>query len=217
MKRLALPIAALLAVTLVSCSSAYYAAWEQLGFQKRHLLKKAVAAARDEQKEAGEQFKDALTRLKELYGFEGGKLESTYNALKRDYDSSIDRAERVRKRIRDVEKVSSDLFEEWEKEIKLISSERLKDDSRAQLRDTRRRYDELHTALKRAERSMEPVLTRFRDHVLYLKHNLNAQALGALKTEANAIQNEIGKLISEMNRSVAEANAFIKAMPEENR
>ena len=217
MKRLALPIAALLAVTLVSCSSAYYAAWEQLGFQKRHLLKKAVAAARDEQKEAGEQFKDALTRLKELYGFEGGKLESTYNALKRDYDSSIDRAERVRKRIRDVEKVSSDLFEEWEKEIKQISSDRLRDDSRAQLRDTRRRYDELHTALKRAERSMEPVLTRFRDHVLYLKHNLNAQALGALKTEANAIQNEIGKLISEMNRSVAEANAFIKAMPEENR
>ena len=67
-----------LCLALVSgCRSTYYAAWEKFGVYKRDLLKKKVVAARDEQKAAGEQFKDALTRLKELYGYDGGKLEKT--------------------------------------------------------------------------------------------------------------------------------------------
>ena len=207
----------LMGLFLVSCSSAYYATMEQFGIQKRHLLKKAVAAARDEQQAAGEQFKDALTRLKELYAFDGGKLEATYTSLKRDYDASVQASDRVKKRVREVEKISKDLFSEWDKEIGQMSSGRLRDDSRRQWRETRDRYDDLHRTLVRSEKTMEPVLVRFRDHVLYLKHNLNAQAMGSLKTEAADIQQEISRLITEMNRSVAEANAFIKSLPEEPR
>lgn len=64
----------------------------------------------------------------------------------------------------------------------------------------------------RAERSMEPVLTQLRDQVLYLKHHLNAQALGALRDEAASIEKEIQKLIEEMNASIAEANRFIQTL-----
>ena len=42
-------------------------------FTKRDLLKKRVVEVRDEQKVAQEQFKDALTRLKEITGFDGGQ------------------------------------------------------------------------------------------------------------------------------------------------
>src|SRR3954463_7876487 len=72
--------------TLAGCRSAYYAAYEKFGVYKRDLLKKNVIAARDEEKEAGEQFKDALTRLKEMYGFSGGDLEKAYNSLQSEYD-----------------------------------------------------------------------------------------------------------------------------------
>lgn len=51
------------------CRSTYYAAYEKFGVHKRDLLKKRVTAARDEQQAAGEQFKDALTRLKEITKF----------------------------------------------------------------------------------------------------------------------------------------------------
>jgi len=105
------------------------------------------------------------------------------------------------------------LFREWEAEIKQISTESMRSSSRDQLRQTRQRYEEMHTSLKRAEESMEPVLTKFRDHVLYLKHNLNAQAIASLKGEAVSIQNDLARLIEDMNRSIQRADEFIKQMP----
>jgi hypothetical protein len=208
---LALLLASL--VTLTGCRNAVYSAYEKFGVHKRDLLKKAVVQARDDQQEAGEQFKDALTRLKELYGFHGGNIETTYNALKRDFDRSSAKAEAVRERVKNVETIAADLFAEWEREIKDISAPDLRARSRDQLLRTRERYDDLHAALKRAERSMEPVITQFQDHVLYLKHNLNAEAIGALKGESLSIQSEINKLLEEMNRSIAQADKFIKELP----
>ena len=46
---------------IAGCRTASYWAWEKVGVYKRDLLKKAVMAARDDQKAAIEQFKDALT------------------------------------------------------------------------------------------------------------------------------------------------------------
>jgi hypothetical protein len=203
----------LCALLIVGCRSTSYWAWEKVGVYKRDLLKKYVVAARDDQKAASEQFKDAMTRLKELTGFEGGKLEKTYNGLSKDYERSVERANTVHKRVTDVETVAADLFKEWEKEIKEISSADLRDKSRQQLRDTQKRYGELHAALKRAEQSMDPVLTRLHDQVLFLKHNLNAAAIASLKGESANIQTEIGKLLDEMNAAIAQADKFINTLP----
>src|SRR6478752_7254775 len=132
------------AMMITACRSTYYAAWEKFGVYKRDLLKRKVEAARDDQKAAGEQFKDALTRLKEMYGFSGGALEKNYNGLQKDYDKSVARADTVHKRIKDVETVAEDLFSEWEKELQQISSSSLRSDSKAKLRETRGRYDDMH-------------------------------------------------------------------------
>ncbi|HEX5221547.1 MAG TPA: DUF2959 domain-containing protein [Verrucomicrobiae bacterium] len=214
-RRLFLPTAlglTFLLVMLAGCSSLYYSTYEKFGVYKRDLLKKRVAEARDDQQEAQTQFKDALTRLKEITKFEGGELERAYNSLKDEYDDCVSSAESVRKRIRDVESVATDLFKEWEKEIDEISTPALRDSSRQQLRETKERYNELHTALVNAEKSMAPVLTQFKDYVLYLKHNLNAQAIASLKGETTNIQNEINRLIEQMNQSIARADEFIKTM-----
>jgi hypothetical protein len=209
---LALTLALAVPLCGASCRSTYYSTMEKFGVYKRDLLKKEVARARDDQQAASEQFKDALTRLKELYAFNGGDLGRIYDKLKSDYDDSESRAKAVRERIKDVETVARDLFTEWEAEIKQISTESLRDSSREQLRLTRAKYDELHTALKKAEESMAPVLVKLRDHVLYLKHNLNAQAIASLKGEATNIQDEIARLIKDMNASIAQADEFIKTM-----
>jgi hypothetical protein len=198
---------------LAGCRSAYYATWEKFGVYKRDLLKKKVVAARDDQKAASEQFKDALTRLKELYGFQGGDLEKAYGGIKRDYDRSVERADAVHKRITDVETVARDLFAEWQKEIGEISSDALRRSSEEKLRETQGRYQELHTALKQAEKSMEPVLTRFHDQVLYLKHNLNAAAIASLKGESTSIQEEISRLLADMNAAISKADTFINSLP----
>lgn len=194
------------------CRSAVYSTYEKFGVYKRDLLKKKVIAARNEEQEAGEQFKDALTKLRELYGSSGSNLEKTYDKLKAEYDDSAAKADAVRKRVRDMEVVATDLFNEWEAEIKQYSSESMRSTSREQLRQTRARYEEMHAAVKRAEKSMDPVLTKFRDHVLFLKHNLNAQAIASLKGEAVSIEGDIARLIEDMNRSIQTADNFIKEM-----
>src|SRR5687767_3198969 len=194
------------------CRTTYYATMEKFGVHKRDMLKENVEEARDEQKKATEQFKDALTRLRELYNINGGDLEKTYDRLKADFDRSESRATAVRERIGKVETVAEDLFKEWEKEINEMESSNLASQSRQKLRDTRTKYESLHTAMKRAESSMEPVLKQFRDQVLYLKHNLNAAAIGALKGETLDIEKEIQQLIKDMNASIQQADSFIQGL-----
>jgi hypothetical protein len=109
-----------------------------------------------------------------------------------------------------MDQIARDLFREWETELKSITSAELREADRRQLEETKRRYEELYAASRRAESSMEPVLAKFRDYVLYLKHNLNAQAVGALQGEAAKIQIDISKLIEEMNASIRQADEFLK-------
>jgi len=194
------------------CKTTYYKTMETFGVYKRDILKDNVQDVRDEQKKAAEQFKDALTRLRELYGSPGGDLEKLYDKLQADFDKSTSRANAVKDRIRKVETVSSDLFKEWEQEIGTMQNARLAADSREKLRETREKYQSLHSSMKRAETSMEPVLAQFHDQVLYLKHNLNAQAIGALKGETMDIEKEIQRLIADMNSSIEEADRFVQGL-----
>ena len=197
---------------IVGCRSTYYTVWEQLGKEKRHLLKDNVENARDEQEQASAQFKDALTQLKELYGFHGGDLEDFYNRLKDNYEACEDRAQAVEKRIDNVEQVAMDLFSEWENEINEMTNENFKAKSRASLKDTKRRYDRLYAAMTKAKQGMEPVLLNLKDYVLYLKHNLNAQAIGALRAEVRDIELDVQTLIADMNKSIREADEFLKTL-----
>ena len=195
---------------MTGCRSAYYAAWEKLGKEKRHLLKDQVAEVRSEQQAASEEFKDVLSRIKELYGFEGGDLEEFYEDLKSDYEDSLARSEKVSERIDRVEEIAADLFREWEREIEEIDHATFKSQSRDSLQETRRRYERLHRSMIQAEQRMEPVLDKLEDYVLYLKHNLNAQAIGAIRQEVADIEVEVSSLIQDINRSVEEADEFLK-------
>ena len=70
MKRLVLGLSLLCWVlSLGACRSMMYSTYEKFGVYKRDLLRKQVTAARDEQKQAQQEFKDALTRLKEMTGY----------------------------------------------------------------------------------------------------------------------------------------------------
>jgi DNA repair exonuclease SbcCD ATPase subunit len=201
-------------LVLAGCQSAYYAAWETVGREKRDLLRSNVEKVQDEQQEAAETFQSALDRLRQIVDVEDTDLEELYDRLSNDLERSENRAEAVRDRIRNIDQIAADLFKEWEKEIGQYSSPRLAARSREKLGQTRDRYDSLHQALTRAEASMDPVLTRFRDHVLYLKHNLNAAAVGGLAGEVEEIEQEVAALVRDMERSIAEADTFLAEFEE---
>jgi hypothetical protein len=202
----------LLTPALAACQSAYYGMAEKVGYHKREILVDRVGDSQEAQRDAQEQFRSALEQLGQLTGFDGGELEKVYEEMADEYEESEEAAAQVRERIDAVEHVAGALFGEWQDEIEEYTNPRLKADSQAKLRETRRRYDGMIAAMRRSEARMEPVLAALRDNVLYLKHNLNARAIASIKTELTSIENDTGLLIREMERSIAESDAFIASM-----
>ena len=205
-----------LVLGLGACQSAYYKTMEKFGYHKRDILVERVQEARDSQEEAKDQFRSALDRFSAVLGVPGGDLTDKYESLNAEYEASEKRAEEVRDRISSVQDVAGALFDEWEAELRQYSSAELRKSSERKLRDTRKQYTQLMGAMKRAEAKLDPVLAAFRDQVLYLKHNLNAQAIASLKGELRSVEADVGKLIREMEASISEADAFIQAMAKES-
>jgi GH15 family glucan-1,4-alpha-glucosidase len=188
---------------------------EKVGYHKREILVDRVKAARDSQEKAKEQFESALDRFRAVINVEGGDLERKYDQLNAELQRNEARAREVHERIAAVEDVSNALFKEWKKELRQYSDPRLRRESERELRETRRHYEEMLAAMKRVEARIDPVLRPFRDQVLFLKHNLNARAIASLQTELGEIQSDVDSLIADLERSIAEADAFIREMGKE--
>lgn len=198
--------------SFTACKSAYYSTMKTLGYEKRDILVDRVEEARDEQEQAKNQFTTALDQFKAVIDFEGDDLEAMYKQLDAGYKKSKRAASDVGDKIDSVESVAQALFEEWEEELNSYNSEDLRAISAKRLDETRSRYEQLIGAMERAEASIPPVLTAMQDQVLFLKHNLNAQAIASIQGTAEGIQKDIQSLISEMETSISEANAFINQM-----
>lgn len=197
---------------LVGCQSAYYAAWEKVGVEKREILVDRVENAKESQEDAQEQFESALEELSALINFQGGDLQDIYDKLNSELKRSEAVASDVSSRIEKVDSVAQALFKEWADEIEQFSNAKYKRESASKLNATQRQYDNLMRSMYRVESSMEPVLVTLKDNVLYLKHNLNANAIGALQGELRSVKSEVNQLIKEMNKAIAESNAFISSM-----
>ena len=196
------------------CQRAYYKTMETFGYHKRDILVERVEQSRDAQEQAKEQFKSALETFSEVVNFQGGELQKEYDQMKSELDKSEAKAAKVRERIDAVQEVAEALFSEWEKELDQYSNERYRQSDEELLIRTKQRYAKLMGAMKRAESKMDPVLSTFRDQVLYLKHHLNARAVASLQDELEDIETDVASLVAEMEASIDEANTFISNMTE---
>ncbi|MGL6122730.1 MAG: DUF2959 domain-containing protein [Shewanella sp.] len=197
---------------LSGCQSAYYGAMEKVGYHKRDIMVDRVKDAKASQTNAQKEFSSALEEMQALLNYRDGNIENAYNRAKDEYESAQSAADNVSNRINKVEDVAEALFEEWKAEIGEISKANLRRNSEAKLKETQRSYKQLIKSMRRAESKMPPILTAMKDNMLYLKHNLNAKAIGAIKGEFASLQTDISGLIKEMNASISESNTFIAAL-----
>ncbi len=203
------PIICLVVVTLIGCSNVYYGAMEKVGIHKRDIMVDRVKSARDSQGEAKKQFLTTMEQFRNVVNFQGGNLEREYNRLNTTLQKSEAKADEVSERIDAVEDVSEALFNEWRAEIKHYSSDSLRQSSQRKYDLTRKKYSELMAAMKKAEARLEPALIPLRDQVLFMKHNLNAKAIAGLSSEMTTVQANVDTLIRDMERAIAQADAFI--------
>ncbi len=202
----------LAAFTLASCSTAYYAAMDKFGYEKRHILVDRVKSAKTSQVKAKDQFASALDEFIAVSEYEGGDLEKMYRKIEKAYTRSESRAKEVRAKNDNVERTGKALFKEWNKEIKQFTDPELAASSRQQYNAAQERFEELNAAMRSAESKLDPVLSKFRDQTLFLKHNLNAKAINALESQVTKVKIDVARLIRDMERSITEADRFISQM-----
>jgi hypothetical protein len=208
-KLMALVFLACCLALVAGCASTYYSAMEKVGVHKRDIMVDRVADARDAQSAAQEQFQSALARFDSVVKLQETDLKKAYDSLNREYEKSETAAALVSSRISRVESVAAALFEEWEDELAQYQSKELRRASQAQMGKTQTRYKEMLASMKRAEAGMAPVLKIFHDNVLFLKHNLNAQAIGSLQSEFLSLKGEIDALLKKMHLAIESSNTFI--------
>jgi hypothetical protein len=199
-------------LVLAGCSNTYYSAMEKVGIHKRDIMVDRVVDGKESQQAAQAQFKSALEEMTALIHFDGGDLETQYNVIQEQYEGSKDAAEHVSSRIEKIEDVAYALFDEWQDEIGQISSINLKRQSSIKLRETQRRYQSLIKSMRKAESKMAPVLSALKDNSLFLKHNLNAKAVGALQGEMLSIKKNVSALIKDMNLAIEQSQKFIELL-----
>ena len=197
---------------LSGCQSVYYDAMEKMGSHKRDILVDRVEEAKEAQEDAKVQFASAFDEFLAVSQVDLGDLQSAYERIEDSFKRSERDANAVWDRIDAIKRVGKALFKEWEKELEQYSSLELRRSSEEQMRRTYSQYLKLITAMEGAASRMTPVLDAFRDQTLYLKHNLNAQAVAALDQTSLRLRDEVDLLIRQMSASIEEANAFIAQM-----
>jgi hypothetical protein len=201
-----------LSLLLGGCAGVYYNTMEKLGIPKREILVDRVEEARGAQQAAKEQFASALHEFLAVTKVPASELQATYDRVKAEFDDCEKRAKEVRDRIDAIQSVADALFVEWSDELGQYNNPALRDQSARQLEITKRRYAELRRVMDQAASRMDPVLTTFRDQVLFLKHNLNARAIASLDSTTRTLQGDINRLVADMEKSIKEADAFIASM-----
>lgn len=209
---LRIPLLCLLLSLATGCSSAYYAGMETMGVPKRSILHRRVEKARDAQEDVKQQFSSALEQFRATVKVDGGALAERYDALNAEFERCQTRSDTLKQRIEALEDVADALFDEWQDELEQYKRPELRRASERRLSETRRRYQPMVAAMKRAHARVEDVLDSFRDVVLALKHELNAHAIGSLKAEVTGVEREVDALIAAMNASIKQAGHFLQSL-----
>ena len=201
-----------IALSMVGCQSAYYNTMEKMGYAKRDILVDRVEEATETQAEVKEQFQSAYQAFNALLKLESSDLENRYETLNDAYEDSQDKADELEDRVAAIESVAEALFDEWNAELSEYKSASLKSSSARKLKTTKSRYNNYLKSLKRAEAKVKPVLAVFKDQVLFLKHNLNAEKVSALKGEVRRFDSDVKGLVKEMDRSISDAKRFVQGL-----
>ena len=205
-------VVALGVVSLAGCTSSYYKAMKTFGKEKRDILVSRVKDSKKDQQQAKEQIKTTMESFQALTGFQGGSLEKNYKKLNGEYEKAADSAQKLHNRIDSIDQVSSDLFKEWQKEIDGMQDKKLKAQSAVLLRQSRLNEAGYVKSMRQTEARMTPVITAFRDQVTFLKHNLNARAIGSLKGTSAKMSTDVDVLMISLDGSMAQADSLIASL-----
>lgn len=196
----------------LGCQTAYYKTWELLGKEKRELLQGKFSDAKEDQEDIKEEFSSVLEKIRHYYPLKNSNLSKVYDSLNDSYNDALSKREDFSSRIESIKQIGDDLFSEWLMEAKQIGNANYRAKSLSKRSSTKKAFNSTVKVLDQSLQRLDRSLDKIKDNVLFLKHNLNAQAVGSLSLELKQIEEQITLLIGQLDKSSKASDAFIKKL-----
>jgi hypothetical protein len=107
------------------------------------------------------------------------------------------------------------LFKSWEGSTATISDPSLRERSEQRLTTAKQRFDEIRTAGQNAAALYTPFMKSMQDHVTFLGHDLNPEAVAALKPDAEKLNTQAQELYAAIDKATAAATSNISKLSAE--
>jgi phosphoenolpyruvate-protein kinase (PTS system EI component) len=174
-----------------------------------------VAAVEKVNKELDLSKATMLAAVQKLQGatapdFQGDAVKA-HKELVAAVEDSEDQAEDLRKGIEKMQAAAVPVFDQWTKDLEAYSNPEMRQRSQARLSAARERYDSVLAAVEPLLVEYETVNQSLRDHVLFLKHDMNPAALATIQDDVRRVAKDAAGLDGRFNSGRAAATAYIES------
>jgi hypothetical protein len=142
--------------------------------------------------------------------FQGDAVKA-YDELESVFDASDDQAETLRKSIESMQADAEPVFDQWTKDLEAYSNPELRQRSQVRLAAARERYDAVVAAVEPVLVEYEAINETLRDHLLFLSHDMNVEALSAIQEDVRKVAKNASDLDGAFNSGRAAARAYIES------
>jgi hypothetical protein len=142
--------------------------------------------------------------------FQGDAVKA-YKDLVKVIEASEDQADDLRKSIEKMQAAAAPVFDQWTKDLEAYSNPEMRQRSQVRLAAARERYDAVVAAVDPLLVEYESINESMRDHVLFLKHDMNPAALATIQDDVRNVAKDAASLDSRFNNGRAAAMAYIES------
>ncbi len=193
-----------------SCQAVYLGTLEKFGYEKREILHERIEAAGESIIVFEQRLKETFAVYSEAIHQEGGDLLSIQKRFSNFYDSTEDASSDLASRIDKIQSVANPMFEQWSDETGEIMDSELRLKSRANNTQALVRYNELLRSMRAVQAKTDPLLTRLRDHVLFMKLNVHPNAYASLRKTEKGFLADFDEASKAMNATYEDVQDFLK-------
>lgn len=188
-------------------------AWaEEDGHKRADKVIKRVERVMKEMTDARHGIEKALEAYGAMLQNDVDNRRSTYKDLITAVERSHKRQKEMEKRVKEMAKEALNFFKAWKKSLKNIQSKELVRRSRERLDDSRGRYDEMLAAWRQAADQFKVVTGNLSDQLLYLGHELNADAAGSLREDKAKLDGMANTLFDQVDDFASIASEYIGSL-----
>lgn len=142
--------------------------------------------------------------------FEGDAVKA-HDELVDVIESSEDQANDLRKSIEKMQAAAEPVFDQWTKDLEAFSNPEMRQRSQVRLAASRERYDAVVAAVEPVLVEYEAINETLRDHILFLSHDLNPEAMATIQEDVKKVAKEASDLDGVFNSGRAAARAYVES------